>query len=144
MYMDDITPFDKKTKTKKKQEQTNLIETIKIYQQDIKMEFCIEKCGMSGKRQRKERIAMSNQERIHTLGEKENYQQSGILEIDTIKEAEKNTRKETNETTSRKQALQQKSYERDRVRVVFLVRYSGPLLKWTMEELRLINQRSSN
>ena len=41
----------------------------------------------SGKRQRVERIKLSNQEKIITLGEKERYKCLGILEADTIKKA---------------------------------------------------------
>ena len=46
----------------------------KIYNQDIRMEFGIEKCSMlimrSGKRQITEGIELLNQERIRTLREK--------------------------------------------------------------------------
>ena len=56
------------------------------------MEFGIEKCAMlimrSGKRQMTEEIELSNQEKIRTLGEKETYKYLGILEADTIKQAE--------------------------------------------------------
>ena len=53
------------------------------------MEFGIEKCAMlimkNGKRQITVGIELSNQERIRTLGEKENYKNLGILEPGTIK-----------------------------------------------------------
>ena len=55
--------------------------------QDIGMEF-----GMlimeNGKRQITEGIELSNQEKIRTLDEKENYKYLWILEADTIKQAE--------------------------------------------------------
>ena len=35
-----------------------------------------------------ERIKLLNQERIRTLGEKENYKYIGILEVDTIKRSD--------------------------------------------------------
>ena len=35
------------------------------------------------------RIELPNQERIRTLGEKKNYEYSGILEADTIKNGDK-------------------------------------------------------
>ncbi len=59
MYMDDIKLFAKNEK-----ELETLIQTIRIYSQDIGMEFGIEKCAMlimkSGKRHRMEGIELSN------------------------------------------------------------------------------------
>ena len=51
MYMDDIkifAPNEKEVKT--------LIQTIKIYNRDIRMEFVIEKCAMPMKKVRRERV----------------------------------------------------------------------------------------
>ena len=63
---------------------------MRIYSQDIKMEFGIEKCAMfvmnSGKRNVTEGVELPNQEKLGTLGEKENYEYFGILEADTIKQ----------------------------------------------------------
>ena len=42
-----------------------------------------------GKRQIREEIELSNQEKIRTLREKETYKYLGILEVDSIKKAEK-------------------------------------------------------
>ena len=53
------------------------------------MEFAIEKCAMqilrSGKRQMTEGIKLPNQEKIKTLGEKENYKYLEILKADSTK-----------------------------------------------------------
>ena len=69
MYMDDIHLFAKNEELK------TLIQTIKIYSQDIGMEFDIENCAMlimrRGKRKITERIELPNREKIWTLGEKE-------------------------------------------------------------------------
>ena len=55
-----------------------LIQTVRIYSHDIRIEFSIEKCTMlimwSEKR--------PNQEKIRTLGEKETYKYLEILEAD--------------------------------------------------------------
>ena len=87
MYMDDIKVFAKKEK-----ELETLIQVVRIYSQDIKMEIGIEKWAMlkkkSGKRPITEGIELANQEKIRMLGEKENYKYLGILEVDIIKEAE--------------------------------------------------------
>ena len=62
---------------------------MRIYSQNIGMEFGIEKCTMlvmkSGKRHVTEGFELSNQVLIRTFGEKETYKYLGILEADTIK-----------------------------------------------------------
>ena len=87
MYMDEIKLFAKNEK-----ELGNLIQTIRIYSQDVGMESDIEKCAMfirrSSKNKITEEIELSNQERIRMLWEKENYKYLGILEVDTIKQVE--------------------------------------------------------
>ena len=84
MYMGDIKLF-----AKDENELETLIHTVRIYSQDIGMEFGIEKCAMlvmkSGKRHLTERIDLPNQDKIRTLGENETYKYLGILEADTIK-----------------------------------------------------------
>ena len=86
MYMNDIKLFAKNEKGLE-----ILIQT-RIYSHDIGKEFVIEKWAMlimkSGKRQIIEGTELSNQERIRTLGEKENYRYLGILEVDTIKQVD--------------------------------------------------------
>ena len=59
---------------------------MRIHNQDIGMEFDIEKCAMpimrSGKQQMTKGMELPNQERIRTLGEKEIYKNLGIVEAD--------------------------------------------------------------
>ena len=85
IYMDDIKLFSKNEK-----ELETLIRAVRIYSQNIGMEFGIEKCVIqvmkSGKRILTEEMEQSNQDKIRTLGEKETY--LGILEADTIKQME--------------------------------------------------------
>ena len=85
MYMDDIKLFAKKEK-----ELETLIHAIRIYSQDIGMEFGIEKCAMfvvkSGKRYLTDGMELPNQDKIRTLAKNETYKYLGILEVDTIKQ----------------------------------------------------------
>ena len=64
---------------------------VRIYSQDIGMEFGIEKCAMfvmnSSKRHLTDGMELPNQ--IRTLGENETYKYLGILEADTIKQNSK-------------------------------------------------------
>ena len=78
MYMDDIKLFAKNEK-----ELETLIQPVRIYSQDIGMEFGREKCAMlvmkSGKRYMTERMELPNQEKIKTLGENGNRQILGYI-----------------------------------------------------------------
>ena len=87
MYMDDIKLFAKNEK-----ELENLINAVRIYSQDIGMEFGIENCAMlvikSGKRRMTDGIELPNHDKIRTFGQEETYKYLGILEADTIKQVE--------------------------------------------------------
>ena len=86
MYMDDIKLFAPKEK-----ELETLKRTVRIFGQDIGMEYRIEKCIMlvmkSGKRHMTEGVELPNQVVIRTLGGKETDKYLGILEADTINQA---------------------------------------------------------
>ena len=77
MHMDDI-----KLLAKNEKELETLIHTVRIYSQDIGMEFGIEKCAMlvmkSGKQHMTDGIELPNQDKIRTLGENETYKYLGI------------------------------------------------------------------
>ena len=85
--MDDIKQFEKDEK-----ELETLIHAVRIYSQDIGMEFGIEKCAMlvmkSGKQHLTDGMELPSQDIIRMLREKETYKYLGILEVDTIKQVE--------------------------------------------------------
>ena len=85
MSMDDIKLF-----TKNQKELETLIQTVRIYNQDIGMEIGIEKCAMivikSGKQHMTEGVELPNQVLIRTLDEKETYKYFGIVKAATIKQ----------------------------------------------------------
>ena len=87
MYTNNIKLF-----TKNEKELETLIHAVRIYNQDIGMEFGIEKCAMlvmkSGERHMTYGMELPNQDKIRTLEENETYKYLGILEADTIKEVE--------------------------------------------------------
>ena len=87
MYIDDNKLF-----AKNERELETLIQTVRIFCQDIGMEFGVEKCAMlvmkSGKWHMTEGVELPNQLVIRTLGEKETYKYLEILEADTIKHVE--------------------------------------------------------
>ena len=147
MYMDDIKLFAKNEK-----ELETLMHAVRIYSQDIEMEFGIEKCAMlvmkSGKRHMTDGIELSNHDRIRTLEENETYKYLGILEADTIKQVKmKDTiRKEylrITEKTTRDKTLQQKPHQRNKYlgcapsqifRTLSQVDQRRTINKWTKEQ----------
>ena len=137
IYMDDIKLFAKNEK-----ELETLIHAVRIYSQDIGMEFDIEKCAMlvmkSGKRYVTDEMELPNQDKIRTLAENETCKYFGILEADTIKQAEmkKKIQKEYLRRTLR--LLETKLSSQNLIRgintwTVSFVRYSGSFLKWTRD-----------
>ena len=146
MYRDDIKLFAKNEK-----ELETLIHAVRIYSQDIEMEFGIEKCAMlvmkSGKRYMTDGMELPNHDRLRTLKENETYKYLGISEADTIKQVQmKDTiRKESLRRT--RKLLETKLSSRNLITeintwAVPLVRYSRPFLKWTREELKQMDQRT--
>ena len=75
---------------KKEEELENLLHAVRIYSQDIGMEFGIEKCAMGvmkiGKQHLTDGMELPNQDKIRTPREKETYKYLGILETETIKQ----------------------------------------------------------
>ena len=115
------------------------------------MEFGIEKCAMlvmkSGKRHMTGGMELPNQEKIRTLGENETYKYLGILEADTTKKVEMKNEIQKEYLRRTRKLLETKLSGRNHIKgintwAVILVRYSGPFLKWTRDELKQMDQRT--
>ena len=115
------------------------------------MGFGTEKCAMhdmkSGKRHITDGMELPSHNKIRTLEENETCKYLGILEADTIKQVEmKDTIRKKYLRRTRK-LLKTKLSSRNLIKgintwAVPLVRYSGPYLKWTREELKHLDQRT--
>ena len=144
--MDGIKLFAKNEK-----ELETLKHAVRIYSQDIGMEFGIEKCAMlvmkSSKRHMTDVMELPNHDKIRMLEENETYKYLGILEADTVKQVQMKdkTRKEYLRRT--RKLLETKLSCRNLIKgintwAVPLVRYSGPsssgldmnLNKWIKEQ----------
>ena len=146
IYMDDIQLFAKNQK-----ELETLIHTVRIYSQDIGMEFGIEKCALlvikSGKRHLTDGIKLPKEDKIRTLAENESYKYLGILEADTTKQVEMKNKIKKEYLRRTRKLLETKLSSRNLIKeintwAVPLVWYSGPFLKWTRDELRQMDQRT--
>ena len=126
--MDDFKLFEKN-----ENELETLIHAVRIYNQDIGMEFGLEK--------------YSNQDKMRTLGENEIYKYLGILEADTIKQVEMKDKIQKEYIRRARKLLETKLSCKNLIKginawAVLLIRYSGPFLKWTREELKQMDQRT--
>ena len=146
MYLDDI-----KLCAKNEKELETLIHTVRIYSREIGMEFGMEKCAMlvmkSGKRQLTEGMELPNKDKIKTLPENETYKYLGILEADTIKQVEMKEKIQKEYLRRTRKLLETKLNSRKLIKgintwAVPLVRYSGPFLKWTRDELKQMDRRT--
>ena len=128
-----------------------IIHVVRIYSQDIGMEFGIEKCAILvmkiDKGHMTDGMELPNHDKIRTLGEIETYKYLGILEAETIKQVQMKDmiRKEYLRRTLK--LLETKLSSRNLIKgintwAVSLVRYSGPFLNWTRDELKQMDQRT--
>ena len=66
----------------------SVIETVKIFSQDIRMQFAIDKCAIlvmkKGKIVKSDDIQFPNDKVIKSLEEGENYKYLGVLEVDEV------------------------------------------------------------
>ena len=146
MYMDDIKLFA----NNEKQLET-LIHSVRIYSEEIGMEFGKEICAMlvmkSGKRHLTDGMELLNQDKIRTLAEDETYEHLGILEADKIKRVEMKDKIQKEYLRITRKLPETKLSSRNLIKgintwAVHLVRYSGPFLKWTRDELKRMVQRT--
>ena len=122
-----------------------LIHSIRIYSQDIRMEFGSEKCALlvikSGKQHLTDGIELPNQDKVRTLAENETYKYLGILEADTTKQVEMKNKIQKEYLRRTRKLLETKISGTNLIKgintwAVPLVRYSAPFLRWTRNELR--------
>ena len=87
LYMDDLKLFGKTEK-----QLDSLMNTVRIFSEDIRMEFGISKCGVlvmkKGKLIHSEGIEIPSGDRIKEIDADNGYKYLGILEADDIKDTE--------------------------------------------------------
>ena len=124
---------------KMKKDLETLIHAVRIYRQDIGVEF-IKMWHSSHEKWQTTydwRMKLLNRDKIRTLGENEIYKYLGILEADTIKQYLRRTRKLLETQLSSRNLMKGIN-----TWAVPLVRYSGPFLNRTRHELKQMNQNT--
>ena len=92
-------------------------------------------------------MELPNQDKIKTLTENKTYKYLGILEAYTIKQVEMKDKIQKEYLRRTRKLLETKLSSRNLIKgintwAVPLIRYSGPFLKWTRDELKLMDQRT--
>ena len=92
-------------------------------------------------------MELPNQDKIRMLGENETCKYLGILEADTIKQVEMKDKIQKEYLMRTRKLLETKLSSRYLIKgintwAVLRVGYSGPLLKWTRDELKQMDQRT--
>ena len=92
-------------------------------------------------------MELPNQDKIRTLGENETNKYLGILEADTVKQVQMKDKIQKEYVRRTRKLLGTKLSSRNLIKginnlSVPLVRFSGPFLKWTRDELKQMDQRT--
>ena len=145
MFMDDIKLF-----AKNEHQVDSLINTVRVFSDDIKMEFGLSKCSVltmkRGKLVKSEGIPVPNGQ-VMTNIEDSGYKYLGILEADEVKdEAMKDQTKKEYIKKVRK-ILKSKLNGRNVIsainsRAVAVVRYGAGIIKWTKLELEELDRKT--
>ena len=145
LYMDDVKLFGK---TEKQLE--ILMNTVRIFSDDIRMEFGIKKCGVlvmkKGKHVRSEGIEIRSGEKIKEIDLEKGYKYLGILEADGIKDKcmKENFRLEY--LRRLKKILKSKLNSKNTItainsRAVSIIRYSAGIVTWRVNELQDLDRK---
>ena len=146
LFMDDLKLYGKSEK-----QVDTLLNTVRVFSQDIGMQFGINKCAIlvlkRGKVVRCEGIEIPNNQVIKSLGEGERYKYLGMLEADGVKHMEMKENV-TKEYYRRVRKILKSKLNGGNVinaintRAVAIIRYGAGIIKWTKEELRNIDRKT--
>ena len=146
LYMDDLKLYAKTDK-----ELEGLVQSERIFSNDIGMEFGINKCAVlilkRGKQTFSEGISLPGTGQMKSIGEDEYYKYLGVLEADKIncEEMKSNTRKEYLRRV--RKILETKLNSGNLIKAintwaVSLIRYAAPFIEWTIEEVKNMDRRT--
>ena len=146
LFMDDLKLYSKTEKTL-----DSLIQTVRIFSNDIKMEFGIEKCAKlvlkRGKVIKSEGIKFSDNRKMRSLDENEEYKYLGILQADQIKQKEMKERVGNEYKRRVRKLLETKLNGQNVINAIntwaiSLLRYSAAFLGWTKEEVQHLDRKT--
>ena len=146
LYMDDLKLY-----AKTEEELDSLLQTVRVFSEDIGMKFSIEKCSMlvmkRGKKVKSDGIKLLDDTVMKALRDGEGYKYLGILKADDVQKKEMKI-KVLNEYKRRvRKIVKTKLNGRNIVKgintwAIPVLRYSAPFLSWTKTELQSIDGKT--
>ena len=146
LYMDDLKLY-----AKTEEELDSLVQTVRVFSEDIGMKFSIEKFSMlvikRGKKVKSDGIKLPNDTVMKALRDGEGYKYLGILQADDLQKKEMKI-KVLNEYKRRVRKIgKTKLNGRNIVKgintwAIPVLRYSAPFLSWTKTELQSIDGKT--
>ena len=144
--MDDLKLYSKNEK-----ELDSLIQTVRVFSQDIRMEFGIDKCATivlkRGKLVKSDGIKLPDGKEMKSLNEGDGYKYLGVTEADEIKKKE--IKEKVGKVYKRRfrKVLGTKLSGENVIKginiwAISLLRYSAAILDWTKEELQQLDRRT--
>ena len=146
LFMDDLKVYGKNIN-----QVDTLVNTVKIFSQDIGMQFGIKKCAVlimkRGKVVESNGILLPDEQQIKSLRKDEGYKYLGILEADQIKSTEMKTNVTKEYYRRIRKILKSKLNAGNTInainsRAVSLVRYGAGILQWKKDELRKMDRKT--
>ena len=129
----------------------SLVQTARVFSEDIRMEFGIEKCAMSvmgkGKTVKSVDTELTDNKVMKSLQEGESYKYLGILEADKFLEEEMKLNVSKEYIRMLRKVLKPKLNGGNLVRevntwAVSLIRYSAAFFSWRKSELQVTNRKT--
>ena len=146
LFMDDLKLFGKNEK-----QLNNLVNTVRVFSKDIRMEFGVEKCAVlimkRGKFIRSEGICLPDGQRIKSLEKEEGYKYLSILEADGVNHEQMKEMIRKEYLRRVRNILKAKlnggnTIQAINSRAVSVIRYAAGIVKWTIDELRTIDTKT--
>ena len=145
LFMDDLKLYGQNNK-----QLDSLVKTVWLYSQDIGMKFGIDKCAVlemeRGKLIRSEGIILPDGERMKEVDE-EGYKYLGVLQWDRMMNKEMKKKIRTEYIRRVKKICKSKLNAGNFITglnawAIGVIRYSGGVIDWTMDELREMDRRT--
>ena len=146
LFMDDLKLYGESEKAL-----DSLVQTVRIFTSDIRMEFGIEKCATliqkRGKVVRSDGFKLPDDKVINSLQDKDGYKYLGILQVDKVKGQEMKEKIAKEYKRRVRKVLETKLNGENMIKsiniwAVSLVRYSAAFLDWTKEEKQDIDRKT--
>ena len=144
LYMDDLKVYARNRK-----EPESIMNTVRVFSQDIGMEFGLEKCAIvlmkRGRLEETSDMMLPNGGEIKAMGTDSQYRYLGVLEADTIRNAKVRTTVAEEYKHRLVRMLKSKLNAGNLFRAintyaVAAVRYTAGIIRWTKEELETLDR----